>query len=118
MSRIQILTQQEIKEFEQVPPLKYKEKVHTFTLPKNLYDTALSFQNDSYFLIFTLLFGYFKIANEFYDDIFYCESDIEFVINKYNLQNINHMKLPRKTIYRYKQLIREYFKKSMIIPKI
>jgi len=32
MSRIQILTQKEIKEFEQFPLLKYKEKVQTLTL--------------------------------------------------------------------------------------
>ena len=110
MARIQILTQQEIKEFEQVPLFKYKEKTHIFSLPKILNDATQSFQNDSYFLIFTLLFGYFKITNKFYDDTFYYESDIEFVTDKYNLQNINHIKLPRKTIYRYKQLIREYFK--------
>jgi len=71
MSRMQILNHQALKEFEQIPQLKYKEKAYSFPLPRLLQDTALSFQNDSYFLIFTLLFGYFKITNKFYDDILY-----------------------------------------------
>jgi len=90
MSRIQILNQQELKEFEQVPLLNYKERTYIFSLPKILQDTALSFQNDSYFIIFTLLFGYFKITNKFYDDVLYCENDIEFIAQKHNIQNIHH----------------------------
>jgi TnpA family transposase len=105
---MQILNQQEIKEFEKIPNLKYKERVYVFSLPKLLRDTAQSFQNDSNFLFFTLLFGYFKISNKFYDDIFDCKNDIHFIVEKYNLQNISYLMPPRKTIYRYKQLIQEY----------
>ncbi len=81
MSRIQILNQQELKEFERVPHLKYNEKAYSFSLPKLLLDIALSFQNDSYFLAFTLLFGYFKITHKFSDDIFYNENNIDFIIS-------------------------------------
>ena len=109
MPRIQILNQQEIKEFEKIPIFKHSEKIHTFTLPKNLYDIVQSFQNDSYHLIFNLLFGYFKITNKFYDNIFSQESDVEFIINKDDLKSINLTMPPRKTLYRYKQLILNYF---------
>jgi len=109
MSRIQILNQQELKEFERVSHLKYNEKAYSFSLPKLLLDIALSFQNDSYFLAFTLLFGYFKITHKFSDDIFYNENNIDFIINKYQLKNPVKTVPPRKTLYRYKQIIRDYF---------
>lgn len=110
MSRIQILNHKEVKEFEKNPLFNHKEKEYTFTLPSNLYKTAKSFQNSSYFLIFTLLFGYFKITNKFYADLFYHENDIKFIIEKYQLKDINLVELHRKTTYRYKELIRTYLR--------
>ena len=109
MARIQVLNKQEILNFEEIIHLNLRERGYAFYLPTKLYDTALSFQNDNSFLKFTLLFGYFKVTHKFYDETLFSENDIKFVIEKYSLKCTEQNILSSKTIYRYKQLIKEYF---------
>ena len=68
MARIEFLTGSEIESFESVPEFKNSfERDYFFKLPKNIYDRALTLGNDELFCIFTLMYGYFKVSNKFFD---------------------------------------------------
>jgi len=110
MARIQVLNKQEILDFEEIIHLNLREQRYIFDLPTKLYDTVLSLQDDNSFLKFTLLFGYFKVTHKFYDETLFSGNDLKFVIEKYNLKCTEQNILSSKTIYRYKQLIKEHFR--------
>ena len=77
MARIEFLTGSEIESFESVPEFKNSfERDYFFKLPKNIYDRALTLGNDELFCIFTLMYGYFKVSNKFFDFNCYNEDDI------------------------------------------
>ena len=77
MARIEFLTGSEIKNFESVPEFKNSfERDYFFKLHKKIYDQALTLGNDELFCIFTLMYGYFKVSNKFFDFNGYNEDDI------------------------------------------
>ena len=111
MARIEFLTGSEIKNFESVPEFKNSfERDYFFKLPKKIYDQALTLGNDELFCIFTLMYGYFKVSNKFFDFNGYNEDDIRHICTKYQIEVSNSMVQPSiRTIQRYKQIIKFYF---------
>lgn len=111
MARIEFLTGSEIKNFESVPEFKNNfERDYFFKLPKKIYDQALTLGNDELFCIFTLMYGYFKVSNKFFDFNGYNEDDIRHICTKYQIEVSNSMVQPSiRTIQRYKQIIKFYF---------
>ncbi len=114
MARIEFLTNSEIKSFEMVPEFKTNlERDYFFKLPKNIYDQALKLGNDELFCIFTLMFGYFKFSNKFFDLNGANSNDIQYICTKYQLAVPNNFTHPStRTIQRYKQIIKSHFKIS------
>ena len=111
MARIEFLTGSEIESFESVPEFKNSfERDYFFKLPKNIYDRALTLGNDELFCIFTLMYGYFKVSNKFFDFNCYNEDDIRHICTKYQIEVSNSMMQPSiRTIQRYKQIIKSHF---------
>ena len=95
MARIEFLTGSEIESFESVPEFKNSfERDYFFKLPKNIYDRALTLGNDELFCIFTLMYGYFKVSNKFFDFNCYNEDDIRHICTKYQIEVSNSMMQP------------------------
>jgi len=110
MARINILATNEVIAFETPPVLSKAEKEYSFTLSENLYRQIISLENDNGFLMITLMFGYFKATNKFFDYKLFHQDDIDFVSSKYNIEFDNFDKLPNsRTIRRYKSIIKKYF---------
>ncbi len=68
MARIEYLSDLELKKFEKVPEFENDvERNYYFTLPSSIHKQALTFGNDQLFIFFTLIFGYFKATNMFFE---------------------------------------------------
>ena len=68
MARIEYLSELEIKKFEKAPEFENNiERNYYFTLPSSIHKQALTFGNDQSFIFFTLIFGYFKATNMFFE---------------------------------------------------
>jgi TnpA family transposase len=111
VARIELLTKSEIKIFERIPEFKNSfERNYFFNLPKSICDQALTLGSDELFCIFTLMFGYFKVSNRFYDLTAINIDDIKHISQKYQLNISDNIKSPSsRTIQRYKQIIRSHF---------
>jgi len=111
MARIELLTKSEIKIFERIPEFKSSfERNYFFNLPKNICDQALTLGSDELFSVFTLMFGYFKVSNKFYDLSDINTDDIKHISQKYQLNITGNIKSPSsRTIQRYKQIIKSHF---------
>ena len=64
MTSLQILTQEEVKNFNALPTLNTNEQKYYFKIPNNLLESIETNMNQVYF---TALFGYFRKENKFFD---------------------------------------------------
>jgi TnpA family transposase len=102
---IEILTKTELKHFNSVQSLNYKEKEYYFKIK----DTLLQKLQENYKIeniaIFIHLFGYFKLTCKFFN----INNDIlEYISKRYKLQT-SSKKISERTLRTYKQIIRKYF---------
>ena len=67
MSVLQILTKDEIKNFESAPKFDLLAKNHFFKMTDALNHMTMEMKNDSNKILFILMYGYFKATNKFFD---------------------------------------------------
>jgi hypothetical protein len=112
MSLLSILDKSEAKELEKAPKFAYYDRVQYFKLPKALLEKVLSFEKSEYKVIFILMYGYFKATNRFISVKEFVNSDIEYILDEYQLaipSNIKNISLSSRHIRRYKSIIKRYF---------
>ena len=107
MTKLQILSQDEINKFNIAPDFDLQEKQYYFKIPKILLQKI---ELDIHKIHFIAIFGYFKATNILFHNIdidtlkYIAHSilDIDYEIDiKENLST--------STLYRYKTIIKEYF---------
>jgi TnpA family transposase len=111
MARIELLTPQEIKKFEMVPAfINDIERNYYLTLPNGIYQQALTLGDDRSFVIFTLLFGYFKATHTFFEPSQFYQEDVMFIVEKYQLSSVelDDTVQHSRTLQRYKRFIKSY----------
>lgn len=109
MARIDYLTQQEKKRFEMAPQfISSNERNYFFNLPNIIYKQALLLESDEAFATFTLMFGYFKATNKFFEVVAFNSEDLKHIIDKYQLSVTTNLSANTRTLQRYKQLIKTY----------
>jgi hypothetical protein len=111
MARIECLDKQDIDKFEMTPVFKTKsEKNYFFNLSSQFYKYAIRLQDTNSFILFTLMLGYFKATNRFFEVDKFNQDDIEFVIKKYEFDSSGFTQLSatKRTIQRYKKIIKTY----------
>lgn len=80
------------------------ERNYFFNLPNAIYNQALTLENDEGFVMFALMFGYFKASNQFFELVQCNDEDIKYITEKYGLSTVNRHNIspsPR-TLQRYK----------------
>ena len=110
MARIEYLSELEIKKFEKAPEFENNiERNYYFTLPSSIHKQALTFGNDQSFIFFTLIFGYFKATNMFFELNSFSSIDTKFISDKYQLSTFDPKTIfASRTVQRYKQLIKAH----------
>lgn len=110
MARIEYLSESEIKKFEKAPEFENNiERNYYFTLPSSIHKQALTFGNDQSFIFFTLIFGYFKATNMFFELNSFSSIDTKFISDKYQLSTFDSKTIfASRTAQRYKQLIKAH----------
>ena len=104
MARIEYLTLQEIKKFDSAPVFSSSsERNYFFSLPNQIYKQANNLENDSAFVVFALMFGYFKATNKFFEPTQFHQEDIIFIATQYQLEFLNIKDIGQKsrTLQRY-----------------
>ncbi len=109
MSLIQILSYSQKKEFETPPILNNDVRKEIFTLPEILFTELQRFESDANKTFFIALYGYFKLNRILYALDSFPSDDITYIKNQYAYNNRSSDIPSRKTVIRYKQLIRDYF---------
>lgn len=107
MSVIQILTNEEIKNFEAPPKFDLFAKSHFFEFSSKLNDTIIEMKSDSNKILFILMFGYFKATNKFFE-IQKNDESLSYISTRNNFDSFNLSVVTPRTIQRYKQLIKSY----------
>lgn len=108
MPRIDFISQEEIRLFEQPPVFNIQEKEYFFTLSKSLHKFIMeNIRSDANILHFVILYGYFRASNVFYNHSSFHQDDLDFIRKKYKLKIIELSLLNRKTLYRYKQITKD-----------
>lgn len=87
MSRISILSQFEIKKFNNPPLFNDSERRKYFMIPSSVQSILDSLVNDDNKIGFILQLGYFKATNKFYSK--YYESDIAYIAYQLGLSTSN-----------------------------
>jgi hypothetical protein len=110
MARIEYLSESEIKKFEKAPEFENDiERNYYFTLPTLIHKQTVNFINDESFIILTLMFGYFKVTNKFFELNSFSPIDTKFISDKYQLSTFDsNVTFTSRTIQRYKQLIKTH----------
>ena len=106
-----ILNKAQIKEFDNPPIFKSEDRKIFFDIPRALENEFLEIRNNTNKLVFIIMIGYFKCCKKFFIPIKFNEKDINYVVNKYNLE-FKDKKLKdfsRTNIYRYKDIILRHF---------
>ena len=109
MSLIQILSYSQKKEFETPPILNNDVRKEIFTLPEILFTELQRFESDANQTFFIALYGYFKLNRILYALDSFSSDDIVYIQNQYAYTNRSSDIPSRKTVIRYKQLIRNHF---------
>lgn len=109
MSLIQILSYSQKKEFETPPILNNDVRKEIFTLPEILFTELQRFESDANQTFFIALYGYFKLNRILYALDSFSSDDIAYIQNQYAYNNHSSGIPSRKTVIRYKQLIRNHF---------
>lgn len=111
MARIEYLSDLELRKFEKVPEFENDvERNYYFTLPNLIYKQTLNFGEDKLITIFTLMYGYFKATNMFFELDSFSLIDTKFIKDKYQLSySDSDLTCNPRTIQRYKQIIKNHF---------
>ena len=109
MARVQILSKEEQKIFSSPPKFNFSQKEYYFKLPEALQEFSAKLKDSNNKVYFSLLYGYFRANNIFYDSEKFQHADILFVKEKLNLEtDINSFFLSQRHMRRYKQMIKKY----------
>ena len=109
MARVQILSKEEQKIFSIPSKLNFSQKEYYFKLPEALQEFSTTLRDSNNKVYFSLLYGYCKVNNMFYDSKKFRNDDILFVKEKLNLDtNTDNYILSQRHMRRYKQIIKEY----------
>ncbi len=106
-----ILNKSQIKEFDKPPIFKSEERKIFFDIPKSLENYLFEMRNDINKLVFILMFGYFKYSKKFFIPNTFNGKDINYVLNRYNLEiiSLNLKEFSRSNFLRYKNIILNHF---------
>lgn len=106
-----ILSVNEIKEFNNPPIFQSEDRKVFFNVPKFIDNDFLEIRTDINKLVFIVLMGYFKCCRKFFTPSSFEQRDINYVINKYNLEikDINLKEFSRSNLLRYKDIILRNF---------
>ena len=80
-----ILSSNEIREFDEPPVFKSEDRKFFFDVPKFIENDFSEIRTDLNKLVFILLMGYFKCCKKFFIPATFNRKDINYVINKFNL---------------------------------
>jgi hypothetical protein len=105
MSVIQILTKEEIKNFELPPKFDLLAKNHFFKMTDALNNITMEMRSDSNKILFILMYGYFKATNKFFE-IQKDDENYLYITTRNNFENFDFSTVTPRTIQRYKQLIK------------
>lgn len=105
MSVLQILTKDEIKNFESAPKFDLLAKNHFFKMTDALNHMTMEMKNDSNKILFILMYGYFKATNKFFD-IQRDDENYLYIATRNNFDSFDFRVVTPRTIQRYKQLIK------------
>jgi TnpA family transposase len=108
MSVIQILTKEEVKNFETPPKFDLFAKNHFFKITEKLENMIIEMKSDSNKILFILMFGYFKATNKFFE-IQKNDDNFSYIGTRNNFDSFDLTILNPRTTQRYKQLIKSYF---------
>lgn len=103
MSLISILSTEEEKAFEKSPKFTFAQKEYYFKLPNDLLHTIDDASNK---ILFTLMYGYFKATNKFFEVNLNDENLLYLARGKFKTSM--PINIARSTLYRYKQMIKNY----------
>jgi len=106
-----ILSSNEIREFDEPPVFKSEDRKFFFDVPKFIENDFSEIRTDLNKLVFILLMGYFKCCKKFFIPNTFNRKDINYVINKFNLdiKEPNLEKFNRMNFLRYKDIILKNF---------
>ena len=105
MARVQILSKEEQIIFPSTPKFNFSQKEYYFKLPEALQEFSTTLRGSSNRVYFSLLYGYYRANNIFYDSQKFRHDDILFIKEKLNLgTNIDSFMLSQRHIRRYKQI--------------
>ena len=109
MARVQILSKEEQKIFSSPPKFNFSQKKYYFKLPEVLQEFSATLRDSNNRVYFSLLYGYCKANNIFYDSEKFQYDDILFIKEKLNLKtDIDSFLLSQRHMRRYKQMIKKY----------
>ena len=91
------------KKFEKAPEFENDiERNYYFTLPTLIHKQTVNFINDESFILLTLMFGYFKVTNKFFELNSFSPIDTKFISDKYQLSTFDsNVTFTSRTIQRY-----------------
>jgi TnpA family transposase len=104
MSIISILSPEEEKAFNKTPKFTFVQKEYYFKLPSAFLHTIDGTSNK---IFFTLMYGYFKATNKFFE-VNLDDENLLYLLKEEFKTNIS-VNIAERTFYRYKKIIREYF---------
>ncbi|MAZ38499.1 MAG: hypothetical protein CMF49_08720 [Legionellales bacterium] len=109
MSRLAILTADEIKAFDKPPKFTKAQREKYFHINEKLSVLLKALRDPNYKLCVTLQWGYFRASGRFFSIKDFHLGDVRYICNKLNLPyNAAYLKSyqnKRKTIYRHQQAI-------------
>ncbi len=102
---LKIYSENEIREFDKVPEFNKEQRQEYFDI--TLYkEYADYFKTPLNFIVFVLMYGYFKHNCRFYKTNEFREADIQYVINQCNIEyDLDFNEYHRNTFTRHKKLI-------------
>ena len=104
MSIISILSPEEEKAFTKAPKFTFTQKEYYYKLPNSLLHTIDGTSNK---IFFTLMYGYFKATNKFFE-VNLDDENLLYLSNE-KFRTTVSVNIAERTFYRYKKIIREYF---------
>lgn len=103
MPLISILSAEEEKAFEKPPKFTFAQKEYYFKLPNELSNTIDDVSNK---MFLTLMYGYFKATNKFFEVNLDDENLLYLSTEKFKTAIPTN--IARSTLYRYKQVIKNH----------
>ncbi|MFT7087478.1 MAG: TnpA family transposase [Rickettsiales bacterium] len=107
MPRLQILSKEEIKNFDSAPKFNSSEKEKYFGTNYQIDEMVDKFKNDSNKVGFILLHGYFRACGKFINSSKFLDEDIEYICEITNIDQseIDFSKYMNKSYSRHKKII-------------